>query len=842
MTARRDNRNVRATTGYQPLVVVAVAVCAGIVVDHLLPARWTAWWLAAIVLWGAWLAAWRQARLRIAGIMMLACLAATGAAWHQVRWALYPNDELGTFALDTAQPVCLEAIARSSPRRMPAPEFDPMRPVTSGDRSRLTVHLLRIRDGDRWLRASGTATLDVDGHLLGIQAGDHLQVFGQLRAISAPANPGEFDFADYERVDRRLGRLSADHPECVTVLAPGSLWQPRRWWDKARLAGDNALWNSLGRTHSGLALALILGQREQLDAAATRHYYETGTVHLLSISGLHVGLLALVLFRGLEFGFLRRGPALAAVAIITALYALVIDAEPPAVRATVMVAIVCAALYAGRPSSMFNLLGAAAVIVMAWNPAEVFRAGTQLSFLAVATMAWLGPHAWKRPALDPLDRLIARTRPWPQRIATSLGAGFGRMMLITTAIWLISLPLVLARFNLISPGSLLLTPLLAVPVALGLFTGFVLVSVGWLIWPLSIPLGMLCDTCMAIVGNSVRIVDRLPGSHVWLPGPPTWWLVGCYGLIATWAVDARLRPPRRWCAALLAGWIAVGFFASQGARPQRDELECAFLSVGHGCAVVMSLPDGSTVLYDAGQLGSPTAAARSISGYLWSRGRRHIDAVVISHADIDHYNALPELLRRFSVGAVYVSPVMFDDGGAGVAALRDAIEEADVPLREISAGDRLRGSNECSLNVLHPPARGALGSDNANSIVLEVIYRGRRLLLPGDLESPGLDDLLAESPLDCDLVLAPHHGSAQSDPPGFVAWTTPEFTVISGDSRSNRPEVAGAYRRHGAQVFNTSLLGSIMVTIDARNLRISSWRDEPSRMPVVPWPPDEGEQ
>ena len=90
----------------------------------------------------------------------------------------------------------------------------------------------------------------------------------------------------------------------------------------------------------GLGMALILGQREQLDAASTRHFYESGTVHLLSISGLHVGLLAFVLFRGLEFGFLRRGPALVAVAAITTLYALVIDAEPAAVRATVMVLLV----------------------------------------------------------------------------------------------------------------------------------------------------------------------------------------------------------------------------------------------------------------------------------------------------------------------------------------------------------------------------------------------------------------------------------------------------------------------------------------------------------------------
>ena len=153
-------------------------------------------------------------------------------------------------------------------------------------------------------------------------------------------------------------------------------------------------------------MALILGQREQLDAAATRHFYDTGTVHLLSISGLHVGLLALVLFRGLELGFLRRGPALAAVAAITILYALVIDAEPPAVRTTVMVLFVCAVLYAGRPMTMFNLFGTAALVVIMMNPAELFRTGTQLSFLAVATMAWIGPRLWKSTPARSFDRTL----------------------------------------------------------------------------------------------------------------------------------------------------------------------------------------------------------------------------------------------------------------------------------------------------------------------------------------------------------------------------------------------------------------------------------------------------
>ena len=171
------------------------------------------------------------------------------------------------------------------------------------------------------------------------------------------------------------------------------------------------------------------------------------------------------------------------------------------------------------------------------------------------------------------------------------------------------------------------------------------------------------------------------------------------------------------------------------------------------------------MLYDAGQFGAPSAGVRTISEFLWHRGYTRLDAVVLSHPDMDHFNALPGLLEKFSVGEVCVSPVMFEKDNHAVKVLHSAIEEHGVPVHEVRAGDRLRAGQGCAVEVLHPPRHGVLGSDNANSIVLAVDYQGREVLLPGDLESPGLDDVLAEEPRHCDVLLAPHHGSRQSNVP-----------------------------------------------------------------------------
>jgi len=265
-------------------------------------------------------------------------------------------------------------------------------------------------------------------------------------------------------------------------------------------------------------------------------------------------------------------------------------------------------------------------------------------------------------------------------------------------------------------------------------------------------------------------------------------------------------------------------------RSQAGRLETTVFSVGHGCATLIQLPSGQNLLYDAGQLSSPEYGARSVAASLWSRGITHLDAVVISHADADHYNMLPDLLERFSVGVIYVSPVMFESENQAMLALQEAIRKAEVPVQEIFAGDRLQGGEDCLVEAIHPPRRGVLlGDNNANSIALAVEFQGRRILIPGDLESPGLDDVLAEEPWDCDVLLAPHHGSRSSDPPGLAAWCSPEWVIISGSLGSYQPDTVDAYRAAGARVLHTGRVGAVRVVAVASGVEVKGFRDGPRR-------------
>jgi competence protein ComEC len=523
------------------------------------------------------------------------------------------------------------------------------------------------------------------------------------------------------------------------------------------------------------------------------------------------------------------------------LYALVTDAQPPVVRATVLVLGGAAAWLLYRPAGGFNLLAAAAIVVLALNPTSLLHVGAQLSFLAVGTLVACQRLLLPQPIADPLDRLIAASRPWHVRGLRGAAALLGRAWLGGALVWLVSMPLVWEHFCLVSLAALVLNVLLWVPVSVAMYGGMASLLVGGL-WPAAGRwCAAVCNQCLALLEWGVAAGSGWPGGHFWLPPPPAWWVAVYYGVALAALALPRWRPPVRWLIGLALAWLAIALPLSscpEGVFPSRQKsaLVGHVIAVGHGASVLLELPDGHTLLYDAGRLGMPEAAVRSISSVLWSRGVRHLDAVILSHADADHFNALPGLLQRFSVGVVYVGPAMFDDRPPAVAALYEAITSRGVPLREVWSGHQAL-CGDALLAILHPPREGIDGSDNARSVVLLVAYAGRRLLLTGDLEPPGLDALLAQPPLDCDVVLAPHHGSPRSRPLPFTQWCRPELLIISGShgglGRQRAEAILEGYRSVPAQVLHTARDGCIRIELSAAGLQAQPLRTSPpSHLPL----------
>ena len=187
-------------------------MAAGIVADRYAPLPWWTWIGLAGIALGAWFLLWRRAWHTAAMMPLALAIAGAGGAWHHAQWNLFDADELGLFAGEGSEPVCLEAIVSGGPRRLPAPPYNPLATLQPGERSTIEVDVAALRNRARWRAASGRATLIVDGDVQGrgggrIGIGDRVRVFGHLSGLAPPANPGEFDWAVSARADRRLTHL-----------------------------------------------------------------------------------------------------------------------------------------------------------------------------------------------------------------------------------------------------------------------------------------------------------------------------------------------------------------------------------------------------------------------------------------------------------------------------------------------------------------------------------------------------------------------------------------------------------------------------------------------------------
>jgi competence protein ComEC len=251
------------------------------------------------------------------------------------------------------------------------------------------------------------------------------------------------------------------------------------------------------------------------------------------------------------------------------------------------------------------------------------------------------------------------------------------------------------------------------------------------------------------------------------------------------------------------------------------------LDVGQGSSTLLRFPDGRTLLYDAGTKGGFDVGGWVIAPHLWEKGLRRIDLLALSHADADHINAVDSLLDRFEIGAAVV-PAGFSKRIEG-ARLVERMRAAGIPTRFLYRGSAPPLGFDDVLEVLHPPLPGPgipLLSTNNASLVLAVSVAGRRVLLPGDLELPGLSMLTAdEKGRDFDVVLAPHHGSNEPEGNAPLARAAPAVVAMSCGWSFGVEGTAALYRAHGASVYRTCEDGAVSVTISPTGaIRVRAFR------------------
>lgn len=776
---------------------------------------------------------------RLASTLLLAAVGLLGAVWHHVWWHCYPANEIGRLAASTPAPCLLEVDLIAEPRRMSMPADSPLNIVPAEPRTLLRCEARQVRDGMRWRPVSGQLEVYVQGVWREGQAGDRLRLVGHCVRVVPPRNPGEFDFLNYFRGQRRLAVAYVDNPLAIEIVRPGRHFGN---WLRASLRQrlDQAVWEQVPAEQAGLASAVLLGNRQQLSDEQRDLFMLSSTIHVLSISGLHVGILAQLLYWFLRLGLLPRRWCLAGVIGLVFFYAWLVEFNAPVTRSAVWIGLFCGSRILGQRGAAMNLLACAGLIVLAINPADLFGVGPQLSFLAVASMIGAGPYL-RQPA-DPLDQLIFATRSWPVRFAIWFGQHCWLAFMLSAVIWIVALPIVAARYQILSPIGLLVNPLILLPMALAMYSGMAVLFCGWWFPWLGQFFGWCCYASLNFMVAIVDWATHVPGGYFWVLAPPLS-AIGLYYLGVWWCfLLPQTRWPARWLLAGLAGWLAVGWALPVwqqrlALRSPRKDCEITFVDVGHGLSALIQLPDGRSILYDAGSFGGGAFGVRSVAAVLWSKGVEHLDAVVLSHSDLDHINALPELCHRFSMGRVYVSPRVAQQETAALSLIRRELERQQIPIRPIHSGTRFEVGAGCQIECLGPPHFGTGGNDNSDSVVLSLRLGGKRLLLTADLEGPGLQFLLAQPGQDHDVVLAPHHASLHSLPQEFFEWAQPELVIVSGNDRQTESAGAKLFESLGAQVRSTGESGALTVRISPEGIDCRGFRETGSMSNLKSRPP-----
>ncbi|MEX0724754.1 MAG: ComEC/Rec2 family competence protein [Planctomycetaceae bacterium] len=805
----------------RPAVTVCAAVAAGIVADRVLGGALWIWLIAGAGLWIAWLVLLRRRHLTCAAAALLFCVSALGAAHHHAFWSLGDADDVSLFADYDRRLIRLAGTILDEPELIPAQPMTALSVLPPRERTvcKLQCRAIATDGGD--IPVTGIVRFEISGTAAPLAVGDEITVLGWISKPTPPRNPGGFDYAHYLRSRRIRAVVSSDHPESVDVTAAqDTIYSTGRMRSQLRQSYRELFRRTLSPAAVPVAQSLFLGDRTSLPYDVQQAFRVTGSMHILAISGLHLGILALLIWcfaRILKVSTPHTAFVLLAVVWC---YAFLTNGQASVIRACILATVFAGSLWKGKPTNSFNSWGLSALVVLMRNPLDLFDVGAQLSFLAVAGIIWCSPLTSRLlepsdPLLARLDREATHRRPWRNALRVLL-AGY----MISLIVWTVTTPLILGTFHVISPVGLLLGTPLNPLVVVTLWAGYLLMWLGLLV-PFAAPIfGTVLDWGIMGLLSIVEGASRLEAGHFYAPGPGLFWLLAFYGLLiqCIWSPLAMIK--RRWSGYACGLWVTAGLIVGAW-PPQEGVLRCTFLSVGHGCAIVIELPNGGRVLYDAGSLHDGRRAAHAVQSALWQSSHPRLDLVLLSHTDVDHYNAMPEILKTMPVGGLACPRAFVDFSQAGVEDVCRAAGESGIPIRLLERGDRLQIDPQVAMSVLHPDGQQVFASDNESSLVLAIEYAGRKILLTGDVADAGLHDLLDESPWRCDVMLAPHHGSLPANPTALAAWAQPRWVVVShgpskvlqklGESYGPQTEILSTFQ-HGAVTVEIGPQGKISVS------------------------------
>ncbi len=693
-----------------------------------------------------------------------------------------------------------------------------------------------VRSGER-LPVSGSVRLQVKECSRFFSYGDLLSVSGLLIRPDPPGNPGGFNYRTYLEREGNHVILMARGEDSVGKVAFGKVNPVLSMALALKQKLSAAATESLTPAQAAILNGIIFGSQGLIDRETRQAFSETGIVHILSVSGLHVGLVlgGIVGFLGL----LRAPPGLTAplVTLVLLFYALMTGLNPAVLRATFMALLFVWAHHLGRDRDWPTTLALAALIMLIWKPLQIFNPGFQLSYAATWGILYLGPLL--------TTALTGLLRGLPENAGRAAALGLA----VPLAAQLATVPLVAWYYNLVSPVSIPAN-LLAVPlVGLILLLGVLAAALGLFWLPLAglvnVGTGVILDLFLALVG----LLQGLPGAVIYLATPPVLLAAAWYGGLFVFAgicsgvwSPAVHRRVKNWttAGAALAVVLLLVWWPWNG---EGQKLTVHFIDVGQGDSILVQTPGGKNLLIDTGGwreefLTGAGAGNQVVAPYLRRIGVHRLDVLVLTHPHEDHAGGAAFLVKNFPVGLTLAPPPAVTGGSgkpqkvksaeeipAAFTALVKNMEASGIPVEAARAGDSLTLDSTVHIEILSPgEMSGSKSNLNNISLVLKMTFKDRTFIFTGDAEVEAQGELLKRGEeLKADVLKMPHHGS-RTLLPELVEQVKPEVAVIPVGAHNTfghpAPSTLDLLDRTGATVYRTDLDGAVIVETDGHRLQV----------------------
>lgn len=665
---------------------------------------------------------------------------------------------------------------------------------------RMAVDRVSSAGGELPLR--GRIVLRWSDPLRALHPGERIQVTGRLDPVLGEVNLGLRGAEDFYRTLGYHSVLRARGESVTWISSPR--WSLRYWASRLRAWQAEIFAQAAPQDVQIFLRAVWLGDRATYDEDGYRPYLETGTAHILSVSGVHVGIVYLSLHWILRTVIRNRKHRNAVILVGVVLFALMTGARAPILRATIMIGLYLWAEFLDREPDAPTALSIAALLFLVFNPGLLWDTAFILSFGSLSSILLFSE------ALS--QHLTAIPLALRQNVATTLGVS------------ILPLPLTAHFFHLV-PLVGALANLLVIPLLTGvLWLCMLVVSVA----PFSVKVASLFGHAAAPIIDLIEWItlhcSRLPLAFVTVTSP-TATAVLCY-LVAVLALAQLLLDAER-----VRRWAGVAAFAALLSwclwRPIMMPATLDFLDVGHGDAAFIRTPGGTTLLVDTGDKSDYLdVGARVVAPWLLAHGVDRLDYLVVTHPDRDHIGGAVSVLERIKVGQL----ILWPDASTNEleVELLKASTRLEVPVRRVQRGESI-DADGASINVLHPAANAPRRGVNNGSVVLHVQWPGMNALFPGDIEVESEAEILPDlTPVD--ILKVPHHGSHTSSSAAFLDALAPRIGVVSTRASSRREAmgrvVIPRFKERGIALYRTDYVGGIEIRLKKGALVVRSARTE----------------